>query len=108
MDTIEARFGRPEPRRRVRDFVAGLLAPLPVKNCWTIAEHAGDAGPGGMQDLIGRGSWDDAAVRADVRDFVTARLGTRTGSSWSMRPGISRRASIPSGCNGSLPAPPGR
>ena len=47
MDTIEARFTRPEPRRRVRDFVAGLLAPLPVKNCWTIAEHAGDSGPGG-------------------------------------------------------------
>ena len=53
----------------------GLLAPLPVKNCWTIAEHAGDDGPGGMQDLIGRASWDDACVRADVRDFVAARLG---------------------------------
>ena len=75
MDTIEARFTRPEPRRRVRNFVAGLLAPLPVKNCWTIAEHAGDDGPGGMQDLIGRAGWDDAAVRADVRDFVAARLG---------------------------------
>lgn len=75
MDTIEARFTRPESRRRVRDFVAGLLAPLPVKNCWTIAEHAGDSGPGGMQDLIGRAGWDDTLVRADVREFVTARLG---------------------------------
>jgi SRSO17 transposase len=75
MDTIEARFARPESQCRVRGFVAGLLAPLPVKNCWTIAEHAGDPGPGGMQDLIGRASWDDALVRADVRDFVTARLG---------------------------------
>ncbi|MBO3737524.1 IS701 family transposase [Actinoplanes flavus] len=75
MDTIGARFTRPEPRRRVRDFVAGLLAPLPAKNCWTIAEHAGDDGPGGMQDLIGRASWDDTLVRADVRDFVTAHLG---------------------------------
>ncbi len=52
MDTIEARFTRPEPRRRVRDFVAGLLAPLPVKNCWTIAEHAGDDGPGGKLLLL--------------------------------------------------------
>jgi hypothetical protein len=51
MDMIEACFVRPEPRRRVRDFVAGLLAPLPVKNCWTIAEHAGDVGPGGRQDF---------------------------------------------------------
>jgi DDE superfamily endonuclease len=75
MDPIEARFSRPEPRRRVRDFVNGLLAPLPGKNCWTIAEHAGDDNPGGMQDLIGRASWDDALVRADVRDFVGRRLG---------------------------------
>jgi hypothetical protein len=49
LDTIEARFTRPEPRRRVRDFIAGLLAPLPVKNCWTIAEHAGDAGQAGCK-----------------------------------------------------------
>jgi SRSO17 transposase len=75
MDPIEARFSRPEPRRRVRDFVHGLLAPLPTKNCWSIAEHAGDDNPGGMQDLIGRASWDDALVRADVRDFVARRLG---------------------------------
>jgi hypothetical protein len=37
-------------------------------------EHASDAGPGGMQDLIGRPSWDDTLVRADVRDFVAAQL----------------------------------
>ena len=32
-------------------------------------------GRAGMQDFIGRASWDDALVRADVRDFVAARLG---------------------------------
>ncbi|MFI5898477.1 hypothetical protein ACIA5D_51275 [Actinoplanes sp. NPDC051513] len=73
MDTIEARFARPESRRRVRDFVAGLLALLPVKNCWTIAEHAGDDGPGGMQDVIGRASWDDALVRARRRHQAAAK-----------------------------------
>jgi hypothetical protein len=30
-------------------FVLGLLAGLRRKNCWTIAEHAGDATPDGMQ-----------------------------------------------------------
>ena len=44
IDPIEARFSRPQSRRRVRDFMTGLLAPLPVKNCWTFAEHAGDDG----------------------------------------------------------------
>jgi hypothetical protein len=33
-----------EPRRRARAFVLGLLAELPRKNCWTIAEHLGDPG----------------------------------------------------------------
>ncbi|GIF13957.1 hypothetical protein FHX34_105457 [Actinoplanes teichomyceticus] len=47
--TVGERFRRPEPRRRVRDFVRGLLAPLPRKNCWTIAEHAGDETPDGMR-----------------------------------------------------------
>ena len=75
MDPIKARFSRPESRRRLRDFVNGLLAPLPTKSCWTIADHAGDDNPGGMQDLIGRASWDDALVRADERDFVSRRLG---------------------------------
>ncbi|WP_328426522.1 IS701 family transposase [Micromonospora sp. NBC_00389] len=75
MLTIGRRFRRPEPRRRVGDLVRGLLAPLPRKNCWTIAEHAGDAGPDGMQDLLTRVKWDDAAVRADVRGFVAEQLG---------------------------------
>jgi hypothetical protein len=32
--------------------VLGLLADLPRKNCWTIAEHVGDGGPDGMQHLL--------------------------------------------------------
>src|SRR5439155_17084776 len=55
--------------------VRGLLAPLPRKNCWTIAEHAGDETPDGMQDLLSRVTWDDAEVRADVREFVGEQLG---------------------------------
>ena len=43
-----------EPRRQGRAFVLGLLAELPRKNCWTIAEHAGDRTPGGMQHLLSR------------------------------------------------------
>ena len=53
MDRVAGRFGRVEPRRRARAFVLGLLADLPRKNCWSIAEHAGDASPSGMQHLLG-------------------------------------------------------
>jgi SRSO17 transposase len=71
---VAGRFGRVEPRRRVRAFVLGLLADLPRKNCWTIAEHAGDATPDGMQHLLSRAVWDTDGVRDDLRDYVVEYL----------------------------------
>jgi len=53
---MAARFPRVETRRRAAAFVRGLLADLPRKNCWTIAEHAGDRDPHGMQHLLARAS----------------------------------------------------
>jgi SRSO17 transposase len=70
-------FRRPEPRRRARAFVLGLLAPLPRKNCWTIAEQAGDGTPDGMQHLLARACWDADGVRDEVRSFVIEYLGDR-------------------------------
>ena len=37
---VAARFGRAEPRRRVRAYVAGLLGPVERKNGWQLAEQA--------------------------------------------------------------------
>jgi len=50
--------------------VLGLPAELPRKNCWTIAEHAGDASPDGMQHLLARAKWDADGVRDDVRGYI--------------------------------------
>ncbi len=75
MGRIAGRFTRVEPRRRARAFVLGLLADLPRKNCWTIAEHAGDVAPDGMQYLLARARWDADGVRDDLRDYVTGHLG---------------------------------
>src|SRR4051812_25047699 len=72
---MAARFPRVETRRRVRGFVLGLLADLPRKNCWSIAEHAGDRDPHGMQYLLARASWDTDGVRDDLREYVVGALG---------------------------------
>jgi hypothetical protein len=37
---IAGRFTRVETWRRAAGLLFGLLAELPRKNCWTIAEHA--------------------------------------------------------------------
>jgi SRSO17 transposase len=55
--------------------VLGLLADLPRKNCWTIAEHAGEPSPDGMQHLLARAVWDEDGVRDDVRAYVVEHLG---------------------------------
>jgi hypothetical protein len=47
---LEELLGRVEPRRWARAFVLGLLAHLPRKHCWTLAEHAG-AGRSGRRDI---------------------------------------------------------
>jgi SRSO17 transposase len=72
---VARRFPRVEPRWRARALVLGLLADLPRKNCWTLAEHAGDGSPDGMQHLLARAVWDHDGVRDDVRDYVVEHLG---------------------------------
>jgi SRSO17 transposase len=71
---VAGRFARVDLRRRARAFVRGLLADLPRKNCWTIAEHAGDPNPDGMQHLLARAVWDEDRVRDDLRDYVIDHL----------------------------------
>jgi len=72
---IASAFFRVEPRRRARTFVQALLAPLETRSCWQVAEHAGERDPGGMQRLLASAVWDDAWVRAQVRDYVTSSFG---------------------------------
>ncbi len=77
MARIAGRFGRVEPRRLAGDAVQGLLSDLAVKNCWTLAEHAGHDSPDGLQHLLGKAKWDDGGVRDDLRGYVVDRLGSQ-------------------------------
>ncbi|WP_432489554.1 IS701 family transposase [Kineococcus sp. SYSU DK018] len=76
---IAGRFGRAEPRARVRAYVTGLAAGLERKNGWTLAEQAGEVSPDGMQRLLRRADWDVDGVRDDVRDYVVEHLGSPDG-----------------------------
>lgn len=74
-------FARVEPRRQAGKYVRGLMSDLPRKNCWTLAEHAGDSTPDRMQRLLERASWDTAGAMGTVRDFVAEHLACRDGVS---------------------------
>lgn len=70
-----SRFTRIEPRRRMRDYVRGLLAPVDRKNGWQLAEWAGHATPDGLQHLLSRSRWDADSVRDDLQQYVADQLG---------------------------------
>src|SRR5215213_9913647 len=75
VERIAPRFRRVEPRRRVRSYLEGLLAPVERKNGWQLAENAGDPTPDAVQDFLARMRWDADQVRDDLRAYVIARLG---------------------------------
>ncbi len=75
LDRIAARFPRVESRHRFTWFLRGMLAELPRKTCWSIAEHAGENTPDGMQHLLNRARWDTEGVAADLRGFIAGHLG---------------------------------
>jgi SRSO17 transposase len=72
---IGPRFRRAEARKRAGRFLQGLLAPIERKNGWQLAEELGEAGPRGVQRLLGEADWDEEAVRDDLRTYVVEHLG---------------------------------
>src|SRR6478609_3556913 len=79
IDRIAPRFTRYEPARRAGTLVLGLLSGLDRKNCWTIAEHRGDATPDGLQHLLSRAKWEADEVRDDLRSYVVEAFGDPAG-----------------------------
>jgi SRSO17 transposase len=75
IDRIAPRFTRYEPLRHAAELMAGMVSGLDRKNCWTIAEHRGNATPDGLQHLLSRAKWDADAVRDDLRDYVLDAFG---------------------------------
>jgi SRSO17 transposase len=73
-------FARVEPRREARKYITGLISDLPRKNCWVLAEHAGDQTPDKMQRLLERAAWDAFAAMRAARGFVVAHLGGPAGA----------------------------
>jgi SRSO17 transposase len=75
MECLAPCFARVEPRREARKYVTGLISDLPRKNCWALAEQAGDATPDRMQRLLERAAWDAFDAMRRVRAFAVRYLG---------------------------------
>ena len=80
MGCLAGCFARVEPRRQARKYVMGLISDLPRKNCWALAEQAGDATPDKMQRLLERAAWDASDAMREIRAFVVSGLGDPAGA----------------------------
>ena len=74
-------FGNAAVRRHGRAYLLGLLSHTERKNCWTIAEYAGDVTPDGMQHLLTsrRGTGRGPRRRAPVCGAAPGRRGRGAG-----------------------------
>ena len=64
---IAGRFHRSEPRRRVLEYLEGLISPVERKNGWQLAERAGDATPDGVH-------WEAPAVRSTANGKIASEF----------------------------------
>jgi len=72
-------FARPEPRAAFADLARGLLAEVPRKNSWQLADHVGHRSAQRLEWLLNGASWDADKLRDAVRDYVVAGLGSDDG-----------------------------
>jgi SRSO17 transposase len=75
LERIGRHVARPESRARLGSMVLALLGREGPRNCWTLAEQAGEAQPWGMQHLLARAVWNTDAVAGELRGFVVEHLG---------------------------------
>lgn len=72
-------FKRSETRRRVGEYIRGLLAEVNRKNGWQLAEKMGADDPQGFQRLLYEAKWEHEAVRDQLQVIVMNQIGDEEG-----------------------------
>jgi hypothetical protein len=105
---VAGRFFRREVRVRARACLGGMLSGLERKTSWSLAGHAGEATPDGMQRLFTTARWDTGGVRDDVCGYVAAALGSPDGVLIGDDTGFEKGGSRSAGVQRHTRARPGR
>ena len=72
-------FARVDSRRHAEQYLRGLLAPIPRKNGWTIAEHVGEREPKALQRFLNLSPWDADVLLALNREYAMEAFNTDEG-----------------------------
>ncbi len=72
-------FGRVEPRRAAWSYVQGLMSLIGRKNCWWLAQQAGDGSPRPLQRLLDTARWDADGLRDALLRLVATLVAVPDG-----------------------------
>ena len=72
-------FGRKEPRAQAAKYLRGLLASVPRKNGWQVAEAVGDRIPDATQRLLYQAQWRADAARDRLLQYTIEVFGDEDG-----------------------------
>jgi SRSO17 transposase len=72
-------FRRKEPRAQAAKYLRGLMATVPRKNSWQVAEAVGDPIPDPMQRLLYRAQWSADAARDRLLQYTIEVFGEEDG-----------------------------
>jgi SRSO17 transposase len=72
-------FGREEPRAQAIKYLRGLMASVPRKNSWQVAEVVGDRIPDAMQRLLYQADWSADAARDRLLAYTVEVFGEEDG-----------------------------
>jgi SRSO17 transposase len=72
-------FRRKEPRAQAAKYLRGLMASVPRKNSWQVAEAVGDPIPDRMQRLLYRAQWSADTARDRLLQYTIEVFGDEDG-----------------------------
>jgi SRSO17 transposase len=72
-------FRRKEPRAQAAKYVRGLMASVPRKNGWQVAEVIGDRTPDATQRLLYQARWSADAARDRLLEYAAEVFGEEDG-----------------------------
>jgi SRSO17 transposase len=72
-------FRRKEPRAQAIKYLRGLMASVPRKNGWQVAEEIGDRIPDATQRLLYRAHWSADAARDRLLQYTIEVFGEGDG-----------------------------
>ncbi len=79
LDWFAGCFGRVEPRRAAWSYAQGLMSLVGRKNCWWLAQQAGDRSPGRLQRFLDTARWDADGLRDALLRLVATLVAVPDG-----------------------------